>query len=283
MDRRQSRGVIRQANGRSMNIVALTCLAMDIYVEQNLECVGGNAWNVATQCKRSGAEDISVVGAVGEDEYGDAILRHLTTTGIDARHVYREPGATATHRLLLRAGERQEAPGLWRGGVFDTFRLSDADWEFVNRHAAVAMGAFDPNFEGAVRHLSPHCKLAADFRDTGDFGHLERHVQRIALAVMSGTREDIERARAVSAGHEILVLVTLGAEGSVVLCRGEECSQPALPADPVVDTTGCGDAFEGAFLVSWLRDQNVPQALQLGARAAQQTLTHWGGVWNGPS
>jgi sugar/nucleoside kinase (ribokinase family) len=251
---------------------------MDLYVDQGLEFVGGNALNVATQCKRSGVERVAVVGAVGTDVYADVALAHLGAEGIDASHVYRLDGATATHRLHLTAGDRKEAPGLWQGGVYDTFRLSDADWDFVNTFDVAAIVAFDPNFETAVTRLDPRCKLVVDFLDTRDFDRLEKYIDRITVAVLSGLHEDVDRARALSAGREILILVTLGREGSVALWHGETYFQPALPVTDVVDTTGCGDALQGAFIVSWFQDFDIGKALHAGAEAAAHTLTHFGGV-----
>ncbi len=262
----------------SVDIVALTCLAMDLYVDHGFSCVGGNAVNVATQCKRSGVKRVAVVGAVGADAYAPSLIDHLRAEGIDASHVYRLDGATATHKLYLTAGDRKEAPGLWQGGVYDVFRLSDADWDFVNTFDVVAIGAFDPNFEAVVTRLNPRCKLVADFLDTRDFAHLEKHIDRIDVAVLSGLHEDVERARALSVGREVLILVTLGAEGCAALWHGEAYFQPALPVADVVDTTGCGDAFQGAFIVSWFQNCDVRKALQAGAEAAAHTLTHFGGV-----
>jgi len=251
---------------------------MDLYVAQGLEFVGGNALNVATQCRRSGVERVAVVGAVGNDAYADPILDHLRAEAIDASHVYRLDGATATHKLYLTDGDRQDPPDAWQGGVFDVFRLSDADWDFVNTFDAAAIGAFDPNFAAAVTRLDPRCKLVADFLDTRDFAHLEKHIDPIDIAVLSGLYEDVERARALSAGREILILVTLGVEGCAALWHGEAHFQPALPVANVVDTTGCGDALQGAFIVSWFQDADVLEALQAGAEAAAHTLTHFGGV-----
>lgn len=251
---------------------------MDLYVDQGLEFVGGNALNVATQCRRSGVERVAVVGAVGADAYAEPILAHLHAEVIDASHVYRLEGATATHKLYLTDGDRQDPPDAWQGGVFDVFRPSAADWVFVNTFDVAAIGAGDPNFATAVAQLAPHVRLVADFLDTRDFDRLERYSDRITVAVLSARREDVERARILSAEHPVLILITLGAEGSVALWQGEAHVQPALPVANVVDTTGCGDAFQGAFIVSWFQDFDIGKALQAGAEAAAHTLTHFGGV-----
>ncbi|MBN1875968.1 MAG: carbohydrate kinase family protein [Anaerolineae bacterium] len=261
-----------------MNIIALTCLSMDLYPDQDLECVGGNALNVAVQCKRSGADSVSVLGAVGMDAYGETLLHYLEDTDIDASHVYRCAGATATHRLYLTRGSRQEQPGLWQGGVFDTFRLSDTDWDFVNTHDIVAIGAFDPNFKTALQEVAPQCKIVADFLDIRDFDYMASVINRLSIAVLNGLREDVERARVLSAQHKAIILITLGAEGSVAAYRGQIYKQSALSVAEVVDTTGCGDAFQAAFIVSWFQEYDIHQSMQAGTEAAARLLAHFGGT-----
>ena len=73
----------KRSKSTFMDIVTLTCLAVDIYPDAILECVGGNALNVATQCRRSGVEHVAVLGAVGMDGYADALVHHLAGAGID--------------------------------------------------------------------------------------------------------------------------------------------------------------------------------------------------------
>ncbi|PIY34087.1 MAG: hypothetical protein COZ08_03840, partial [Bacteroidetes bacterium CG_4_10_14_3_um_filter_42_6] len=42
----------------------------------------------------------------------------------------------------------------------------------------------------------------------------------------------------------------------------------ALKAKRVVDTTGAGDAYTAGFLSGYMKDQNIPAAMQLGAKYA---------------
>jgi fructoselysine 6-kinase len=114
------------------------------------------------------------------------------------------------------------------------------------------------------------------------------HVKDVALVekvlphidvLFSGTdAEFVETLKPISQRVDKPLVVTLGAEGSVCLYRGESFVQPALPVDKVVDTTGCGDAYQAAFTLDWFQHKNIPQAMQAGAMAAGKVLAHYGGV-----
>jgi sugar/nucleoside kinase (ribokinase family) len=82
-----------------------------------------------------------------------------------------------------------------------------------------------------------------------------------------------------------LVCVTLGDQGSLAWCNGQEIRTPAFPVD-CIDSTGAGDAFRGGFAAACLRapDIELEEALacanavaalncrSLGARSGLPTL-----------
>jgi adenosine kinase len=65
------------------------------------------------------------------------------------------------------------------------------------------------------------------------------------------------------------VIVTLGAEGCDVWIKGARTHVPGVPAEAVVDPTGCGDAFRGALLhglsLGWPLARCVALGNQVGA------------------
>jgi ribokinase len=70
------------------------------------------------------------------------------------------------------------------------------------------------------------------------------------------------------------VALTLGAEGAVLLERGEEVARAAPPSVDSVDGTAAGDAFSACLLVSLLegrpRDEALARACAAGAIAASR-------------
>ena len=58
--------------------------------------------------------------------------------------------------------------------------------------------------------------------------------------------------------------------------------QAALEVDNLIDTTGCGDAFQAAFTVSYFRDGDIAAALFRGANQAARVLKHFGAFSQSP-
>ena len=74
-----------------------------------------------------------------------------------------------------------------------------------------------------------------------------------------------------------VVCLKLGAEGALACVRGDEgvVRMPAAPCD-AVDTTGCGDAFSGGFLVGWAATGDVRTALAYGSVSASFAAEGYG-------
>ncbi|HEX3029798.1 MAG TPA: PfkB family carbohydrate kinase, partial [Clostridia bacterium] len=118
-----------------MRFLAMTVLCVDIYKGIDKECVGGNALNIATQYIKSGADNVSVLGAIGKDRYGRLIRDYFLKSRIDTSHLHEIEGDTASNIIYIdKSGDRYFLPDSWNGGVYDTFRLSEDDWSFVNSH-----------------------------------------------------------------------------------------------------------------------------------------------------
>ena len=70
-------------------------------------------------------------------------------------------------------------------------------------------------------------------------------------------------AEAAEAGHALrawgcgVVIVTLGAEGAVLVSADGVIHQPSIPVE-VVDTTAAGDAFAGGFAAGWPKAPACP-------------------------
>lgn len=84
-------------------------------------------------------------------------------------------------------------------------------------------------------------------------------------------------ARGLLAAGPGLVAITDGLNGSWVFSGGESFHQPAFPVPDVVDTTGCGDTYHGAFLFGLAKGLPLKMCAVLASRTAAYNSRFLGG------
>jgi len=93
---------------------------------------------------------------------------------------------------------------------------------------------------------------------------------------------------AAKAGRALLglgvrnVIVTMGRRGCLLVNRDGTCHVRALKVS-AVDTTGAGDAFNGAFAVAMARRQSAADAMAFAASVAAFSVTRMGAQTSMPS
>jgi fructoselysine 6-kinase len=219
-----------------------------------------------------------MLGAVGTDKNGAHVIEKLSALGVDTSHLYRVQGKTANNKLYVTEdGERYAHDEDWDGGVYETFHPTKTDWAYAQTHDIVAIPILDPNRDEALKRLENN-HIVVDGLHVKDVALVEKVLPHIDVFFSGTDAEFVVALQPVSQRIDKPLVVTLGAEGSVCLYRGKLYVQPALPVDNVVDTTGCGDAYQAAFTLNWFQHKNIPQAMQAGATAAAKVLAHYGGV-----
>ncbi|HTW34335.1 MAG TPA: sugar kinase [Rhizomicrobium sp.] len=267
----------------------------------------GDACNVAVYLKRSFPElEVQFLTATGDDSMSRAMRAAWRDEGIDDSLAFTVPrGRPGLYLIELREGGEREFL-YWRSASaarrwFELLeqdplraRLADADLvyfsgisvailepvqqeraiAFLGKHANRARRlAFDPNFRAAL-WLDP--ERARRVLGLG---------MRTADIVLPST-EDIAAIYGVSEPREQLGLIcgtgadevamSLGAGGCLVWNGRAPVTIPAAAAG-VVDTTGAGDAFHGAYLAERLRGSPPDVAARAGVVVASRVVT-WPGA-----
>ncbi|MGM0421772.1 MAG: adenosine kinase [Pseudomonadota bacterium] len=88
--------------------------------------------------------------------------------------------------------------------------------------------------------------------------------------------ESLEEALVEVKGKCELVVVTRGAEGSVIVIEDQQYDIPAEDVETVVDTTGAGDLYAAGFLYGYTRDEDIETCGHYGSTAAAAVLHHMG-------
>jgi fructoselysine 6-kinase len=271
-----------------MQIVAVGEITVDRYLDRGRDFVGGISLNFAVNARRSGAARVGLVSAVGDDAGGAQALAKLAREGVEHAHVRTLPGATARQDIhTLPGGERRFLPGGYHVGVLAGLLPSEEDLAYIRTFDLAVVPVFrqieplaravldDPRFAG---------RRAADFLDGADLGPdlagLAMYLPRLDLAFLSGDTRSVETLAPLARDARAVIVVTLGAHGSVALTGSERLYHPALPVPDPVDTTGAGDAFQAAFALAYFAGGGAPSglrsALASGAERAAQVIRHFG-------
>lgn len=250
---------------------------------------GGKGANQAVAAARQGAR-VAMLGAVGQDAHGAALLAALQADGIDTHaveHIAGTPSGTAAI-LLMPDGENSIVviPGANHALTPERVRAQAARLRQAHVVVAQLECPLDAVAEalaiareaGAVTVLN-----AAPVQPLGDalLGQLDwLVVNEIEAAALAGTPvPGPAEARAVAEQLRRRgprqVLVTLGAEGLVL--AGPEGTL-ALPAPRVqaVDTTGAGDTVVGALAAALAAGRPLREALTRAQAAAALAVTRLG-------
>lgn len=247
---------------------------------------GGKGANQAIAAARLGA-DVALFGAIGRDETGERLLEGLRVEGVDVRCVQIVDDApTGTATIWVDAtGENAIAVASGANGRFGIDAIDAARDQLAR--ADVLLVQFEIPLE-TVAHLlavlpedgptvivnpAPARPLDATAMRLDRIDILTPNTSE--LKAITGA-DDRQRAagRLLDLGVRNVVC-TLGADGAAWLRRGAAQVRVPAPRVEVVDTTGAGDAFNGAL--AWaLQDEPIEEAVRWAVAAGAAAATRRG-------
>ena len=209
--------------------------------------------------------------AIGDDWVGKLVLQGLEEERVGTEFLQIVPGASTSACVVLvhrETGKRSFLchPGTARREAKLPARLPEA----IRRAKALHVG--DParaiTLEaGRIAHEAGTFITV----DTGDnsprafefFGITDTLIANEAWP--RGLSEDGDVVSAMQKARQAgtkTVVVTLGERGCIALDGDEVLEIPAFDNVPIVDTTGAGDVFHGAYVTAWVEGWDLPSRLR---------------------
>ncbi len=249
---------------------------------------GGKGANQAVAAARLGAE-VTLIGCVGADGFGEQMKTILAREGIDTRWVSTGREATGIAAITLSAGDNAiiVVPGA-------NHELSAADIDRAEeafRDADVVLAQLEIPFSTvchAARMARSHGKPF--FLNPAPAVALPDELLELTTLITPNEHELATALQTQGADWRTVlqrmpgrIAMTLGKEGAYYITPdGQLVHQPGFSVD-VVDTTGAGDTFNGALASFWnlgaaeaMRRANAAGALSVtrpGAQGGMPTLT----------
>jgi sulfofructose kinase len=242
---------------------------------------GGMAANAAVAAARLGAKT-AFWGRGGDDAAGREMRTALAAEGIDVAQFRLFPGGRSSVSGIIvdRSGERQIVN--FRG-QFPT----EADWLPLDELSGISAVLADPRWpEGAIalfgraRELGIPTILDGDIAEASVFEALMPLTDHAvfsepALAGFAGSASD-EALTTMARFNCRVAAVTRGEAGVSWYEEGSLKSLSAYPVD-VVDTTGAGDVFHGAYAFAIGGGLAVRDAMSFASAAAALKCVRAGG------
>jgi len=261
-----------------MKVACFSLAVMDFFPQQNKHFAGGNSLNQTIRYHQMGYPGV-FIGALGTDDNGDRIATLLQNRSIDTSHVHRINGHTANNRLVNdEAGERYSVEGSWDGGVYNGFELRESDWEYLSSFDVWSTHANCPSYLEALQRNNSSQFMSVDFLHLKDYDLLEKSLRVVNIAYFGGTMDMVNDLAQIAKDNRGVLVLTLGAEGSIAFEGNKSYSQEALPINKVVDTTGCGDAFQSAFTTTYFHTKDIQASLLAGAELGKIAASSFGGI-----
>jgi ribokinase len=249
---------------------------------------GGPVATALAAAARLGAQ-AGFVGTCGSDEIAALKMECMTREGIDTSRVMVRSGVETQVILVYvqaAGGERifVGAPHF----SYEPLKVSELDRDYIIAADYLHLDGF--HMEAALE--AARWMHAAGKRVVLDGGKTEGHLRAemrelVALSdilicgsgfapALTGETDIYCAGRAARRFGPSIVVQTEGEAGSFTFAAEEEFHTPAFKVD-VVDTTGAGDVFHGAYLVGLLHGWDLRRIATFATAVAALKCTHLGG------
>lgn len=250
---------------------------------------GGKGSNQAVACSRLGGK-VWFVGCLGNDYFGQIAMNNFKENGINTDFVRIVDGVHSGAALIMVSDETGENAIVVAPGANSYLSPDDVDKALdVIKEADVVLTQFEIP-EETVNHLAevlpetvtflvnpaPGRKISDTVLKRADFLIPNESELEVITGKKVETVKDAENAAKILLDRGARnVIVTLGSKGALWVSKDDVKHFQAFEVK-VVDTTGAGDAFCGAFALALSNGKNVEEAVIMANAAAAISVTRIG-------
>ncbi len=255
---------------------------------------GGKGANQAAQCAKLGLST-SMIGKVGEDRFGEALIGSLQAYGVNVDYVGKK-GTTGMgivnvlpdgdyHSTLLRGANYL----ITKDDIDQCLEIISA-CQFILLQQEVPPSIIDYVLE---KTRDFECSIVLNNAPARVIS--ETSLASIDFLVVNETEAELMsncKVHSIESAHEVAqmlvkkvkntVILTLGALGVVVATKEESFYTPAKKVE-AVDATGAGDSFIGAFVFGLIEGYSLQKATVIATLASSITVSKAGGSESFPT
>ena len=256
--------------------------------------LGGKGANQAVAASRLGAE-VAFVGTVGKDEFGEKLIRMISSENIDTSLINSKAGKSGTALINVLENSNNEVisyPGtnkLTQHAYIDEGSLSEAEIIIcqmeVNEEETFNLfkRAKQKNCK-TILNLAPYKKIRSEILTLTDVLIVnETEFSELSGIELNLINEDIniDIINSPESLKSIDLIVTLGKRGVLIFSKGKKTF---IAAEQVkaIDTVGAGDCFVGAMSYGILNGKDLLAASKFANKVASISVTQKGAAASMP-
>jgi len=258
---------------------------------------GGKGSNQAVAAARLGG-DVTFISKIGVDPFGDMARTIWAEAGVKTAVTCMTESYTGAACIFLEQGSGDNAI-IVSPGAAGTISPADIDAAGdVIRGASVFITQLEQPLPAAKRALqiareagavtilnpAPAAELDDEFFTLSDYFTPNETEAEDLTGIKVGTVDEARQAAEALLDKGVgNVIVTLGEQGALLHTREISELCPAHTFAPVAETTGAGDAFNGAFAVALARGDTPLDAVKFGCAVASLSVTRPGTAQSMPT
>ena len=261
------------------------------YIDELRLTVAGTAGGTIIDCAKLGLSTLAV-GAVGDDEKADFVVSVLEKFGADTAGFERIKGVP-TSSTILNIRPNGERPALHLRGACDYFmppnkeKLNIFDCKVFHLGGTGLLKKLDGSVsvqllkDAKENECITTWDLIGATESTIDIvkpllPHIDYFMPSIEEAsIMCGLDDPKDIAKYYLDNGVTNCVLTMGGEGSLFVNKDETIKTPAFDIN-VVDTTGCGDAFDAGIITSLINNFDLEKSLKFATTTSGLVATGLG-------
>lgn len=258
-------------------------------------CFQGGGWVATALCAAGNlGMRASFCGVIGDDIFGKMITEDFRFNHVDISHLIVEKGKRSNFCLCITERADKAKTFISRPSECREVEPEDIDEDYIRSARMLHVGFVNAGIRKAAEiirsaggkvsvdaaYYKPYVYENYDIFDI--FIGSEYYFNGVAkslgidLAHPLSDETMFEVMRSIQKQGPDIVIFTFGADGSKGIYGENTFSVPAMDV-PVVDTTGAGDVFHGAFDAAYLRGMDVVSAAKYATGVSSIKCTQMGG------
>lgn len=258
-------------------------------------CFQGGGWVATALCAAGNlGMRASFCGVIGDDIFGKMITEDFRFNHVDTSHLIVEKGKRSNFCLCITERADKAKTFISRPSECREVEPEDIDEDYIRSARMLHVGFVNAGIRKAAEiirsaggkvsvdaaYYKPYVYENYDIFDIfiGSEYYLNGVAKSLGIDLAHPLSDEtmFEVMRSIQKQGPDIVIFTFGADGSKGIYGENTFSVPAMDV-PVVDTTGAGDVFHGAFDAAYLRGMDVVSAAKYATGVSSIKCTQMGG------